>query len=79
MSKFTSAIIESDKNCFASSRIDVIRFDVPKKEISSLKNWDSIVFLQIITLAKNEYKKNINGNDLEKLKTLANLIALLKK
>jgi len=58
--------------------LDIKKID-PKKEISSLKNWDSIVFLQIITLAKNEYKKNINGNDLDKLKTLANLIALLKK
>ena len=58
--------------------LDIKKID-PKKEISSLKNWDSIVFLQIITLAKNEYKKNINGNDLDKLKTLADLIALLKK
>ena len=58
--------------------LDIKKID-PKKEISSLKNWDSIVFLQIITLAKNEYKKNINGNDLDELKTLADLIALLKK
>lgn len=58
--------------------LDVKKID-PKKKISSLKNWDSIVFLQIITLAKNEYKKNINGNDLVELKTLADLIALFKK
>jgi acyl carrier protein len=58
--------------------LDIKKID-PKKKISSLKHWDSMVFLQIITLAKNEYKKNINGNDLENLKTLADLIALLKK
>jgi acyl carrier protein len=58
--------------------LDIKKFD-HKKKISSLKNWDSIVFLQIITLANNEYKININGNNLDKLKTLADLIALLKK
>ena len=36
MSELTSAIIASDKNCFASSKIEVILFDVPKKEISSV-------------------------------------------
>ena len=58
--------------------LDLKKINLETK-ISQLKNWDSIVFIQIITLAKNEYKKNINGNDLDKLKTLADLIALLKK
>lgn len=51
----------------------------PKKKVSSLKNWDSIIFLQLITLAQNEYKIKINGNALENLETLSDLITLFKK
>ena len=45
-------------------------------KISQLKNWDSIIFLQLITLASNKYKKQISGNDLENIHKLKDLVSL---
>ena len=36
VSEFTSAMIASDRNCFASSKIEVILFDVPRNDTSSV-------------------------------------------
>ena len=42
-----------------------------------LENFDSIIILQIMNLAKTEYKKNVNGLAIVKCKKIIDIIKLL--
>ena len=44
---------------------------------NKLDNFDSITILQIMNLAKTDYKKNIDGLTIAKCKTISNIINLL--
>ena len=44
---------------------------------NELDNFDSITILQIMNLAKTDYKKNIDGLTIAKCKTISNIINLL--
>ena len=44
---------------------------------NELDNFDSITILQIMNLAKIDYKKNIDGLTIAKCKTISNIINLL--
>lgn len=46
-------------------------------KIVELQNFDSIVILQIIGLAKTKYKKNIDGQKISSCKTISEIINLL--
>tara|TARA_X000000950_G_scaffold37422_1_gene40009 strand:- start:7502 stop:7711 length:210 start_codon:yes stop_codon:yes gene_type:complete len=46
-------------------------------KISTLKVYDSIIILQIINLAKINYKKEVDGLKLAEAKTIADIIKLL--
>lgn len=44
---------------------------------SELENFDSITILQIMNLAKTEYKKNIDGLTIVKCKKIIDIVKLL--
>ena len=44
---------------------------------NELDNFDSITILQIMNLAKTDYKKNIDGLTIAKCKTITDIINLL--
>ena len=44
---------------------------------NKLDNFDSITILQIMNLAKTDYKKNIDGLTIAKCKTITDIINLL--
>ena len=44
---------------------------------NKLDNFDSITILQIMNLAKNDYKKNIDGLSIAKCKKILDIINLL--
>jgi len=46
-------------------------------KINKLDNFDSITILQIMNLAKTDYKKNIDGLTIAKCKTISDIINLL--
>jgi len=45
--------------------------------LSKLENFDSIIILQIINLAKTNYKKNIDGQKISKCNTISDIINLI--
>ena len=46
-------------------------------KIDKLQNFDSIVFLQIMNLAKTNYKKNIDGQKISNCKKVSDIINLI--
>ena len=44
---------------------------------SKLENFDSITILQIMNLAKTNYKKNVTGLTIKKCKTISEIINIL--
>ena len=46
-------------------------------KVNKLQNFDSIIILQIINLAKTKYKKNINGEKILSCKTISEIINLI--
>ena len=51
----------------------------PEDKISSLKQFDSIMILQIINLSKMVYEKQIDGLQLLKCKKIIDIINLIEK
>ena len=51
---------------------------IPTVTLESLKEWDSVGALTIIGMADKIYKKTITGDQLQKCKTINDLINLLK-
>lgn len=49
----------------------------PNDKTSKLENFDSITILQIMNLAKTNYKKNVTGLTIIKCKTISEIINLL--
>ena len=45
--------------------------------INKIQNFDSIIFLQIMNLAKTNYKKNIDGQKISKCKNVSDIINLI--
>tara|TARA_B100000579_G_C22639712_1_gene760826 strand:+ start:119 stop:343 length:225 start_codon:yes stop_codon:yes gene_type:complete len=45
--------------------------------INKIQNFDSIIFLQIMNLAKTNYKKNIDGQKISKCKKVSDIINLI--
>jgi acyl carrier protein len=61
------------------SELQII-FEQKVKETDSiniLKDFDSLIILQIINLAKIKYKKNINGLEISKCKTISEIIDII--
>ena len=70
---------------------DIIKksFELKKKDVDKITkdenielenyNWDSITFINLITLVSDKYKKNIKPDKLTKLKTFKNLDNFLNK
>tara|TARA_A100001011_G_scaffold211730_1_gene219954 strand:- start:110 stop:325 length:216 start_codon:yes stop_codon:yes gene_type:complete len=46
----------------------------PKDKTDELDNFDSIIILQIMNLAKTKYNKNIDGLKISKCKTISEII-----
>ena len=44
---------------------------------NKLENFDSIIILQIMNLAKTNYKKNVDGLTISKCKTISEIINIL--
>lgn len=51
----------------------------PSDTISSLKQFDSIIILQIINLCNMTYKKKIDGLQISKCKKIIDIINLIEK
>ena len=51
----------------------------PEDKISSLKQFDSIIILQIINMSNMVYKKQIDGLQLSKCKKIIDIINLIEK
>lgn len=51
----------------------------PEDKISSLKQFDSIIILQIINMSNMTYKKQIDGLQVSKCKTIIDIINLIEK
>lgn len=51
----------------------------PSDNISDLKQFDSIIILQIINMSKMVYKKKIDGLQISKSKKILDIISLIEK
>jgi acyl carrier protein len=51
----------------------------PSDNISSLKEFDSIIILQIINMCNMTYKKKIDGLQISKSKKISDIINLIEK
>jgi len=51
----------------------------PTDNISSLKEFDSIIILQIINMSNMIYKKKIDGLQISKSKKISDIINLIEK
>ena len=51
----------------------------PSDNISSLKEFDSIIILQIINMSNMTYKKKIDGSEISKSKKISDIINLIEK
>jgi len=51
----------------------------PADNISSLKEFDSIIILQIINMSNVTYKKKIDGLQISKSKKISDIINLIEK
>ena len=51
----------------------------PSDNISDLKQFDSIIILQIINMSKMVYKKKIDGRQISKSKKILDIISLIEK
>ena len=51
----------------------------PTDNISSLKEFDSIIILQIINMSNVTYKKKIDGLQISKSKKISDIINLIEK
>ena len=51
----------------------------PTDNISDLKNFDSIIILQIINMSNMIYKKKIDGLQISKSKKISDIINLIEK
>ena len=51
----------------------------PSDNISSLKEFDSIIILQIINMSNMTYKKKIDGLEISKSKKISDIINLIEK
>ena len=71
--------IELIKKSFELNKKDVDK--IIKNENIGLENfnWDSLTFINLITLVSDKYKKNIKPEKLKKLKTFKNLDNFLIK
>ena len=49
-----------------------------KDKVSDLEQFDSIIILQVMNLAKISYKKNVDGAKIAKCKTISDIINLLE-
>ena len=49
----------------------------PKDKTSDLDQFDSIIILQIMNLAKTKYKKQIDGRQVSKCKKISDIIDLI--
>jgi acyl carrier protein len=49
----------------------------PTDKTDKLENFDSIIILQIMNLAKTSYKKNIDGLRISKCKTISEIIDII--
>ena len=49
----------------------------PKDKISNLEQFDSIIILQIMNLAKTKHKKNISGTEIYKCRTISEIINII--
>jgi acyl carrier protein len=47
------------------------------ENVNKLENFDSIIILKIISLAKTNYKKNIDGEKISNCKKISDIIDLI--
>jgi acyl carrier protein len=70
MNKINDKILKELANIFEKKNIKEI------DKTSDLKNFDSLIILQIMNLAKIRYKKQIDGRKIANCKKISDIIAL---
>jgi acyl carrier protein len=70
MNKINNKILKELANIFEKKNIKEI------DETSDLENFDSLIVLQIMNLAKIRYKKQIEGRKIANCKKISDIIAL---
>ena len=70
MNKINNKILKELANIFEKKNIKEI------DETSDLENFDSLIILQIMNLAKIRYKKQIEGRKIANCKKISDIIAL---
>ena len=70
MDKVNSKILKELANIFEKKNIKEI------DKTSDLENFDSLIILQIMNLAKTRYKKQIDGRKIANCKKISDIIAL---
>lgn len=70
MNKVNNKILKQLANIFEKKNIKEI------DKTSDLENFDSLVILQIMNLAKIKYKKQIDGRKIANCKKISDIIAL---
>jgi acyl carrier protein len=70
MNKVNDKILKQLANIFEKKNIKEI------DKTSDLENFDSLVILQIMNLAKIKYKKQIDGRKIANCKKISDIIAL---
>lgn len=66
------------KNKILKDLADIFESKIKETDkISKLPNFDSIIILQIINLAKTNYKKNIDGQKISNCKIISEIIDLI--
>ena len=51
----------------------------PSDKLSNFNSWDSLAKLSVIALAEKEYKKNLNNDQIEKFKTVQDILHFFLK
>ncbi len=71
MKKKNDKLIKELSNIFEKKNLS------ENDRLSDLENFDSIIILQIMNLAKTQYKKNITGIKIAKCKKITEIINLI--
>jgi|OM-RGC.v1.034552670 acyl carrier protein len=70
--------LENKKKQILKGLCNIFEKKIKESEnVNKLENFDSIIILKIISLAKTNYKKNIDGEKISNCKKISDIIDLI--